>query len=171
MTAARSLVRAFDLNALPEDELVSLCRRGDEGAVRALIQRHNQRLFRMARGILRNEHEAEDAVQEAYVRAFTSLETFRGHSAFSTWLTRILINEALGRVRRRRAAAELEQAEAVTTRDQFVEFLQAFHSDATMSRSGWENADLERFLLDQPQHLLVNLVALLVVEGRGPVDH
>ena len=114
MTAAKSLVRAFDHHALAEEELVALCRAGDEGAVRALIQRHNQRLFRTARGILRNEHEAEDAVQEAYVRAFTSLDTFRGHSAFSTWLTRILINEALGRVRRRRGAAELEQAEVVT---------------------------------------------------------
>ena len=58
----------------------------DEAAVRAILQANNRRLYRLARGILRNDSEAEDVVQETYVRAFTHLETFRGDSQLSTWL-------------------------------------------------------------------------------------
>src|SRR4030095_9039205 len=60
----------------------------DEAAVRAIMQANNRRLYRLARGILRNDGEAEDVVQEAYVRAFTHLESFRGASSLSTWLSR-----------------------------------------------------------------------------------
>jgi RNA polymerase sigma-70 factor (ECF subfamily) len=115
MTALRSLARAFDHDALGDAQLVALWKSGDEWAARTLIKRHNHRLFRTARGILRNDAEAEDAVQEAYVRAFTGLAGFRGDSAFATWLTRILINEALGRLRRRRPAAELAELERIET--------------------------------------------------------
>ncbi|MET0574412.1 MAG: RNA polymerase sigma factor [Mesorhizobium sp.] len=92
-----------------DEELVELARKGGENAVRELIRRNNQRLFRIARSVVRNDAEAEDIVQEAYVRAFTRLDTFQGHSRFSTWLTRIALNEALGRLRRRRPTTELEQ--------------------------------------------------------------
>ena len=61
------------------------------------MQANNRRLYRLARGILRNDSEAEDVVQETYVRAFTHLDGFRGESGLSTWLSRIAINEALGR--------------------------------------------------------------------------
>ena len=61
----------------------------DETAVRTIMQANNRRLYRLARGILRNDSEAEDVVQEAYVRAFTHLERFRGDSSLSTWLSRI----------------------------------------------------------------------------------
>ena len=96
-----------------DEELVALARQGSESAVRALIKRNNQRLFRVARAIVRNDAEAEDVVQETYVRAFTSLDAFRGESQFATWLTRIALNEALGRVRRRRPTAELAELDAV----------------------------------------------------------
>ncbi|MFU0505893.1 RNA polymerase sigma factor [Pseudaminobacter sp. NGMCC 1.201702] len=99
----------FDLAAVGEETLVDLARQGDEGAIRALIKRHNQLLFRVARGIVRNDAEAEDVVQETYVRAFTHLETFRGEAKLSTWLTRIALNEALARVRRRRHLVELSE--------------------------------------------------------------
>ncbi|MER9406150.1 RNA polymerase sigma factor [Mesorhizobium caraganae] len=71
-------------------------------AFRAIIKTHNQRLYRIARGVVRNDSEAEDIVQEAYVRAFAALATFRGDSSLATWLSRIVINEALGRLRKRR---------------------------------------------------------------------
>lgn len=74
----------------------------EAGAFRAIIKTHNQRLYRIARGVVRNDSEAEDIVQEAYVRAFAALATFRGDSSLATWLSRIVINEALGRVRKRR---------------------------------------------------------------------
>lgn len=79
---------------------------GEAAAHRAIIRAHNGRLFRVARGILRNDAEAEEALQEAYVSAFRGLRAFRGESTLSTWLTRIVVNEALGRLRKRRAADE-----------------------------------------------------------------
>ena len=92
----------------------ALGREGD--AFRAIIKTHNQRLYRIARGVLRNDGEAEDVVQEAYVRAFASLGAFRGDSSLATWLSRIVINEALGRLRKRRrmvAMPENPQAEII----------------------------------------------------------
>jgi RNA polymerase sigma-70 factor (ECF subfamily) len=77
-----------------------------ERDVRDLTGRYNQRLFRMARAIVGEDAEAEDVVQEAWVRALESLDQFRGEAAFGTWLTRILINEAYGRVRRRKPGVD-----------------------------------------------------------------
>lgn len=89
----------------------------EAGAFRIIIKTYNQRLYRIARGILRNDAEAEDVVQEAYVRAFTSLAAFRGDASLATWLSRIVINEALGRLRkRRRTVAMPESPEAQVIR-------------------------------------------------------
>src|SRR5579859_500944 len=88
-------------------ELVRRARKRDEAAIRAIMQSNNRRLYRLARGILRNDGEAEDVVQETYVRAFTHLADFRGDSSLSTWLSRIAMNEALGRLRRARPEIEL----------------------------------------------------------------
>ncbi|TPK70075.1 RNA polymerase sigma factor [Mesorhizobium sp. B2-3-14] len=79
----------------------------DPDAFRAIMKVYNQRLYRIARGILRNDAEAEDVVQEAYVSAFASLAAFRGQSTLATWLSRIVINEALGRLRKRRRTVEM----------------------------------------------------------------
>ncbi len=73
---------------------------GDGEAFRAIMKRHNQRLYRLARSIVRNDGEAEDVVQEAYVSAFAHLRSFRGDASLTTWLSRIVINEALGRMRK-----------------------------------------------------------------------
>lgn len=83
----------------------------DELAFRAIMLRHNRRLYRIARGIVRNDADAEDVVQEAYVRAFIHLGDFRGDSSLATWLSRITINEALGRLRRKRARPEVQVEE------------------------------------------------------------
>ncbi len=96
----------IDAAQLSDEELVVLANRRDEAAVRVLTRRHNRRLFRMARSIVRNDNEAEDIVQETYVRAFTHLGQFRAEASFSTWLTRIALNEAMGRVRRQRSVVE-----------------------------------------------------------------
>jgi RNA polymerase sigma-70 factor, ECF subfamily len=97
--------------ALADGELVALARLGVAGAFREIMRRNNRRLFRAARGVLRDDAEAEDVVQEAYVRAFQGLGGFRGEASLSTWLTRIAYNEALGRLRRRRTTVELETIE------------------------------------------------------------
>jgi RNA polymerase sigma-70 factor (ECF subfamily) len=101
-----------DLDATGEEGLVALARLGGENAIRTLIKRNNQRLFRVARSVLHDDFEAEDVVQETYVRAFTRLDTFRGDSRFSTWLTRIALNEAIGRKRRTRPAVEVAELDA-----------------------------------------------------------
>jgi RNA polymerase sigma-70 factor (ECF subfamily) len=87
-----------------EGDLVRRALARDPAAIRAIMQTHNRRLFRIARSILRDDAEAEDVLQDAYVRAFGHLADFRGEAALSTWLSRIVINEALGRLRRPRAA-------------------------------------------------------------------
>ena len=99
---------ARQANVSSEAALLLGARRGEESAIRALIKANNQRLFRVARAVLRNDGEAEDVVQETYVRAFTKLGEFRGEAAFSTWLTRIALNEALGRKRKQRPTVEPE---------------------------------------------------------------
>ena len=90
-----------------ESDLLARARRHDKAAIRTLVRHHNRRLFRVARSILKDDWEAEDAVQEAYVKAFTHLDDFQEKSKFSTWLTRIVVNEALGRLRKRRPTADL----------------------------------------------------------------
>ena len=97
-----------DYALLGELELVSLARLRDERAIRLLIKRNNQRLFRTARSILGNDAEAEDVVQASYALAFTHLDSFRGDSGMATWLTRITVNEALGRLRRRRPTERID---------------------------------------------------------------
>src|SRR5689334_22114761 len=86
-----------ELPGLDDTALVTLAREGSEAAIRTLVRRYNQRLFRATRAILCDDAEAEDAVQQSYVNAFTHLNSFRGEAQFSTWLTRIAINEARGR--------------------------------------------------------------------------
>lgn len=85
-----------------EMQLVGRALAREVGAFRTIIKMHNQRLYRIARSVIRNDSEAEDIVQEAYVRAFAQLGDFRGESSLATWLSRIVINEALGRLRKRR---------------------------------------------------------------------
>jgi RNA polymerase sigma-70 factor (ECF subfamily) len=92
---------ALDYARLGDSELARLCATRDAAAIREVVTSNNQRLFRTAWSILRNRSEAEEAVQAAYLSAFARIGAFEGRSALSTWLTRIVINEALGR---RRAA-------------------------------------------------------------------
>ena len=98
----------------------------DAGAFRAIMQKHNRRLYRIARSILRNNTEAEDAVQDAYVSAFTHLASYRGESTLATWLSRIVMNEALGQLRRRRPTVDLA---AVRSEAEIIQFPLSTPSD------------------------------------------
>ncbi|HWL47457.1 MAG TPA: RNA polymerase sigma factor [Sphingomonadaceae bacterium] len=89
-----------DYSAFTDVELAARIGAGDAAAVRWVTGQNNQRLFRVAWSILGNRAESEDAVQSAYLRAFAAIERFRGSATLTTWLTRITINEALGRRRR-----------------------------------------------------------------------
>ncbi|MFY9823068.1 MAG: RNA polymerase sigma factor [Thermoanaerobaculia bacterium] len=92
---------------LSDDEVVERVLAGDVSLFEILMRRYNQRLFRVARGILADDAEAEDVVQEAYMRAFRELASFRGDALFSTWLTRIACFDALARARKRRRLVPL----------------------------------------------------------------
>jgi RNA polymerase sigma-70 factor (ECF subfamily) len=92
---------------LADVDLVGQVIAGDHQAFRTLMQRHNQLLYRTVRSILKNEAEAEDAVQEAWVQAYRALHEFRGESRLATWLVRIAVNEALGRLRSAARRAEV----------------------------------------------------------------
>src|SRR4051812_8456659 len=102
-----------DLTSLDDMALVSHARAGNSDAFRTIMQRHNRRLYRAARGGTGNDIEAADVVQESYLRAFTHLDTFRGEARLSTWLTRIVLNEALGRMRRRREILDLSALDRI----------------------------------------------------------
>jgi RNA polymerase sigma-70 factor (ECF subfamily) len=98
---------ALDYAGMTEKGLLRRAQDGDREAFRAIMQRCNQRLFRVARAVLRNDDEAEDALQEAYLKAFAGIGQFRGEAGLATWLTAITLNEARGRLRRRRPTMEL----------------------------------------------------------------
>ena len=85
---------------LSDEEVVARVRAGDTALFEVLMRRYNQRLYRVARSVLGNDSEAEDVMQETYVRAYAHLDQFAGRSAFSTWLTKIAVYEALARARR-----------------------------------------------------------------------
>jgi RNA polymerase sigma-70 factor (ECF subfamily) len=105
-------LHARDYADLSEMILVGKAQAGDREAFRAIMQRCNQRLFRVARAVMADDAEAEDVLQEAYTRAFAAVGGFRSEAGIATWLTRIVINEAHGRLRARRPMAELDAIEA-----------------------------------------------------------
>lgn len=102
---------AVDYTALDENALARRVQGGDREAFRHIIKRCNQRLFRVARGVVHSDQEAEDVVQEAYVDAFAKIDGFRGEASLLTWLTRIVLNEAYGRLRQRHPSVDIEQVE------------------------------------------------------------
>lgn len=115
--------RAPDVAAISDLDLARRIAARDPAAVRFMTERNNQRLFRTAWSILANRSEAEDAVQSGYVHAIASIGDFAGRSSLSTWLTRIVINEALGRERSARRRRARLDAESITDLDDYREKL------------------------------------------------
>jgi RNA polymerase sigma-70 factor (ECF subfamily) len=143
-----SVPRAIDwrqLHDLPDDRLVERVRQRDYVAFEALMRRHNRRLFRVTRGVLRDADAAQDAVQETYLRAFTRLDSYEPSGKFGAWITRVALNEALMIRRRTHSGAvsiddvgeeALVAEDAMTsdapTADQFVE---AAHARALLEHA------------------------------------
>lgn len=100
-----------ELASAPDRELLASIMAGNHAAFSALMLRYNRTLYRAARGVTGNDGEAEDIVQEAWVRAYAHLAEFRGESRLATWLVRITLNEALGRKRRQRPTLEITDPE------------------------------------------------------------
>src|SRR5260370_20830620 len=104
-----------DRSVAQEDAaLAAGAKTGDARAFELLVQRHEEKIFSLAQRITRNREDAEDAVQQSFQKAFIHLKKFEGGSLFSTWLTRIAINEALMLLRRKRGSREVPIAESTT---------------------------------------------------------
>lgn len=138
---------SIDLSA-PDADLAARAGRGDTAAFEALMRRHNRTLFRTARAILRDDAEAEDALQEAYLQAYHALPGFRAEARFSTWMVRIVANEALARLRketRRAQIVPIQSADVTPGLDQLA--------DPTMENlrpePSAERAELRRLLESQ----------------------
>lgn len=161
------LARQRDLTE--ESELLRRARGRDAGAIRLIIQQHNQRLYRIARSILRDDSEAEDAVQDAYCSAFLQLDSFRGTAQLGTWLARIVVNEALGRLRRARPTVRLDDAAEIRSLTaQVIPFPTAgFQADPeTAAAQRQIQALLERAIDALPEAFRTILVAR-VIEGMS----
>ena len=96
-------------DALSDEQVVALVLEGQTALFEVLMRRHNERIYRAARAIVRDEREAEDVMQQAYVNAYAHLRQFDGRAQFSTWLTRIAVNEAISRARRRGRYQSLDE--------------------------------------------------------------
>jgi RNA polymerase sigma-70 factor, ECF subfamily len=129
---------AVDYGGISDSELARLCAARDPHAVRHVMTSNNQRLFRTAWSILRDKGEAEEALQAAYLAAFGNMGSFEGRSSLSTWLTRIVINEALGRRRAEQRRRRHLEGEGVAVLDSYRENLmrgsEAEAPDVTLAR-------------------------------------
>jgi RNA polymerase sigma-70 factor (ECF subfamily) len=152
-------VAATGLDRLDDGALVERARQRDGAAVRLIMQRHNRRLYRVARSVLHDDAEAEDVVQETYVRAFTHLDGYRGEAQLSTWLTRIALNEALGRLRRRRITVGLKDIDAINDQGEArVIYLRSARQDSdpeAAAARGEVRRLLERAVDQLPDHFRV----------------
>lgn len=100
-------------SSLSDNEIVERILNGNTALYQLIIRRYNRRLYRVAWAITQDEWEAEDVIQETYVRAYEHLTQFQGRSLFSTWLTRIAIHEAWGRMKRRGRECNIDEADAL----------------------------------------------------------
>ena len=148
-------------------ELVRRALGRDEAAVRAIMQANNRRLYRLARGVLRNDAEAEDVVQETYVRAFTRLEQFRGDSSLSTWLSRIAMNEALGRLRRQRPGVEWSTLPQGVLEAQIIQFPLNSSEDPEKSMAQREIQHVVEHAIDELPEPFRLVFITRVIEGMN----
>src|SRR5581483_8953240 len=109
--ASAVLVQQTQQEDWSDEEVVRRVLDGETALYELLMRRHNQRLYRVARAILRDDAEAEDVMQDAYVRAYQNLASFEGRARFVTWLTRIAVHEALARSRKRARFQSIDSSE------------------------------------------------------------
>ena len=134
---------------MPDADLARRVAAGEAAAFRLLMRRYNQTMYRAARSILREEAEAEDAVQEAYLQAYRAIGGWRGEARLGTWLVRIAVNEALARRRRRARGAEVISLDGETAAEKAA-------AEATMG----EEAP------DQPERESLRAEARRLIESR-----
>lgn len=110
-----------ETTVMSDEEVVQRVRDGETSLFEIIMRRYNQRLFRIIRGILKDENEAEEVIQEAYVRAYEHLDQFAGRAKFSTWLTKIAVYEAYARLRNQHRTRSADAAEPIVTTERSPE--------------------------------------------------
>jgi len=151
-----------------DPELVQRARARDEAAIRIIMQSNNRRLYRIARGILRNDSEAEDVVQETYLRALTHHDDFRGDSSLSSWLARIAMNEALGRLRRQRPSVDLSTLAPAVLEAQIIRFpLSSAPEDPEKSMAQREIQHVVEHAIDELPEAFRLVFITRVIEGMN----
>ena len=157
--------------ALSDEEIVARILAGDGSLFELILRRYNQRLYRIVRALLGNDHEAEEVVQQAYVNAYTHLRQFAGQASFATWLTRIAVHEAYASARRRKRTTGFPRA--VDAGDAGLE-----GEDMTPSRTPDPEresaaAEVRRFLeeaIDSLQPTYRSVFVLREVEGLSTLE-
>lgn len=135
--------------SLSDTELVRRVAAQDHEAFRVLMQRYNQKLYRVARSILKDDAEAEDAVQEAYLLAYRAMGKFRGDAKLSTWLVRIAVNESIARLRKRKRTAEVIRLDGEAEPD-----------------SETAEANMDEATPEQPEHAAIRAQARRLLEAK-----
>jgi RNA polymerase sigma-70 factor (ECF subfamily) len=160
-------------HALSDEEVVSRVLAGDVASFEILMRRHNQRLYRIGRAILRNDAEAEDVMQDAYVRAYEHLAQFAGRAKFSTWLSRIAVNESVSRRRRLAKHEELEpQMKSRTTNmsDENGYRTERFAASTPNPEEQASSSEMQRLLEDAIETLPDDFRAVLILRDVEEMD-
>ncbi|TIS67550.1 RNA polymerase sigma factor [Mesorhizobium sp.] len=153
MTKAIAPTEAVRVEDLDDAALVDRAQQRDGAAFWLIIKRHNQRLYRIARAVLDDDAEAQDVLQETYIHAFMHLSEFRAEAQLSTWLTRITLNEALGRRRQRRPTVDVKAIKAMPAP------ISAYNADPEEASALAEiRRLLERAVSDLPEHFRIVFV-------------
>jgi len=146
---ASAILQLANSAELTDEEVVTRILNGETALFEILMRRYNQRLYRVARSILRDDGEAEDVMQDAYVRAYQHLRQFAGRAKFSTWLTRIAVHEALARAHRGKRYDALEGLSAV--QGEAMKFASAAPSPEQEVATAQSHAILEEAILSLPE--------------------
>jgi RNA polymerase sigma-70 factor (ECF subfamily) len=150
----------------PDDsQLVRRALARDGDAFRVIMTANNRRLYRLARGVVDSAAEAEDVVQEAYVRAFANLGSFRGESSLSTWLSRIVLNEALGRTRKRRHERMVIDPDGQAAQAQVLPFPSNGHDDPERAMAQRQILQLVEKALNELPSTFRSVFVARVIEG------
>jgi RNA polymerase sigma-70 factor (ECF subfamily) len=156
-------------SALSDEDIVGRVLEGQTALFEVLMRRHNERIYRAARAILRDDREAEDVMQQAYVNAYTHLRQFDGRAQFATWLTRIAIHEALARARRRGRYQSLDD-EGLGRIEQFTMRTNSAPPDPERQAFGRELAGLLEGAIDTLPDGHREVFVLREVEGLNTLE-
>lgn len=150
-----------------DEEVVGRVRAGEVELYEIIMRRHNQRLYRVARSIVGDDNEAEDVMQDAYVRAYEHLDQFAGKAKFATWLTRIAVHEALRRARQR---SRLQQASPGEWEGQNMDTLQGTSPDPEQQAQGRELETLLEAAIEKLPVTYRTVFVLRKIEGLSTAE-